>query len=131
MGQWVVVDGFCSNGGAPNRDLNAAQVSFWQNECRDQTCPAGDDGGSLASVFPVDESETQRAVEGEGNSDDEQSFFWFVVLAGALLVAAVLSWCAFWLCCRVSARVWQWWWREWVEAFFWMRLEWRRLCACS
>ncbi len=84
---------------------NTTQVSFWQNECRDQTCPAGDDGGSLASVFPVDESETQRAVEGEDDSDETQSLFWFVVLAAALLIAAMLSWCAFCLCCGVSERV--------------------------
>ncbi|CAN0422794.1 unnamed protein product [Pylaiella littoralis] len=73
-----------------------SSISFWQNECRDQTCPAGD--GSYASVFAFD-SEPQGAVAAEGGSEEERRELWFFGIAGGLLVLALLSWCAFFLCC--------------------------------
>lgn len=92
------------------------QISFWQNECRDQTCPVGD--GSYASVYPITEtSSTQNSVVGEDTADDnELKLLWFIVITGALFLLALLSWCVFCLCCGVSRVKWR-----VVIRFHWLR----------
>eukprot|EP00752_Nemacystus_decipiens_P006071 g5479.t1 len=80
-----------------------SSVSFWQNGCSDQTCPATGDG-SFASVYPLNDAENQRSISGDDHSDEEQRIFWFVVLAAGLVMAAVFSWCCFCLCCAASSK---------------------------
>lgn len=75
------------------------QISFWQNECRDQTCPAGD--GSYASVFFHDSENQGTAALGDDATEERREFLFFAI-AGGLFVLALLSWCIFCLCCGVS-----------------------------
>lgn len=75
------------------------QISFWQNECPTETCPAGD--GSCASVFPLTETESQRTVV-ELLESDEGSLLGFIALAVVLLLLVCCSWLIFFLCCTVS-----------------------------
>lgn len=77
-----------------------SQVAFWQNECPDETCPAGGDG-SYAAIFPLTETKGQQSAETE--TSESQSFFWFMVLTCALGALALLSWLVFCCCCMVGA----------------------------
>lgn len=87
---------------APLSTHARTQISFWQNECPADTCPALGDG-SFAAVFPVDDSlENQSAMVEDDSSDGKESLFWFVVVAAGLLMLAVLTWCSYCLCCGVS-----------------------------
>lgn len=82
-----------------DRNYIIFQISFWQSECPNETCPASD--GSYASVFPLTETESQRTAV-EILKSDEGSLLGFIALAVVLLLLVCCSWLIFCLCCTVS-----------------------------
>lgn len=78
---------------------SSAQVSFWQDECKDDTCPAGD--GSYASIFPVETAATEDSIAAEVD-DSEDKLFWFVLITAAMAVLVLGCWLGFCFCCGVG-----------------------------
>eukprot|EP00904_Undaria_pinnatifida_P004672 jgi/Undpi1/14205/HiC_scaffold_9.g03854.m1 len=76
-----------------------SSVSFWQDECKDDTCPAGD--GSYASIFPVETAATEDSIAAEVD-DSEDKLFWFVLITAAMAVLVLGCWLGFCFCCGVK-----------------------------
>ncbi|CAM9194226.1 unnamed protein product, partial [Laminaria digitata] len=73
-----------------------SSVSFWQDDCKDNTCPAGD--GSYASIFPLETTATSDSITAELDEEDDK-LFWFVLITAAMALLALSCWLAFCFCC--------------------------------